>query len=84
VKLESDQEIVDLKNRLQTEFNEKEEKLRRTFYDNLMTELTNMNSKGNVTTKFMRDIALKLMDKSADLNVNRIETKTVNTTAKEE
>jgi len=63
-KLDIEQQVATIKNDYTLKLVNEKEKLNTAFYEKMSTELAKIHSDGNVQTKFIQELSLKMLDKA--------------------
>jgi methyl coenzyme M reductase subunit D len=71
--LDRDRQIQELKMKHTEEISKLRSDLASEFYQKMQTELSKLNSEGNVNTRFVQEMSLKLLDKASATNTNTYE-----------
>lgn len=61
--VKAEQDRAKIKNDYETKLNAEKERLNKKFYNDMTESLNKLHTEGNTTTQFMKDIALKMMDR---------------------
>ena len=72
VELDKEREVQRAKTVAENTLNDERKKLLKENYDTLQTSLTKLHTEGNAQTKFVQEMALKLVDKKASFDEARL------------